>query len=73
MAVVNPSGLREEYNKEARTFAKAVVNSGATERCGIAIMGFNSPEWVFAFTGGLMANSLITGIYITNEPDACEY
>jgi len=36
-------------------------------------MGFNSPEWIFAFTGGLMANSLITGIYITNEADACLY
>lgn len=36
-------------------------------------MGYNSPEWIFTFTGGLMANSLVTGIYITNEPEACMY
>jgi long-subunit acyl-CoA synthetase (AMP-forming) len=55
------------------TFAKAVIKSGATDRSGVAIMGFNSPEWIFAFAGGLMANSLVTGVYITNEAEACLY
>lgn len=62
-----------DYFQDAKTFAKAVINSGATERSGVAIMGFNSPEWIFAFAGGLMANSLCTGIYITNEAEACMY
>lgn len=63
----------EEYYQSAKTFAKAVISTGATQRSGIAIMGYNSPEWIFTFTGGLMANSLVTGIYITNEPEACMY
>jgi len=55
------------------TFAKALIKSGASERAAVAIMGFNSPEWLFAFQGGVMSNSMVTGIYITNEPDACTY
>jgi len=58
---------------DAKAFAKAVINSGVTDRSGVSIMGFNSPEWIFAFTGGLMANCLVTGVYITNEAEACLY
>jgi long-subunit acyl-CoA synthetase (AMP-forming) len=36
-------------------------------------MGFNSPEWVIACNGAIMNNCIATGIYITNEPDACLY
>lgn len=36
-------------------------------------MGFNSPEWVFAFIGGVMYNCVGTGIYSTNAPEACQY
>jgi long-chain-fatty-acid--CoA ligase ACSBG len=44
-----------------------------SERSAVAIMGFNSPEWVFSFMGGLLYNSVATGIYSTNAPDACHY
>jgi long-chain-fatty-acid--CoA ligase ACSBG len=43
------------------------------ERSGVAIMGFNSPEWVLSFIGGTMANCVTTGVYTTNAPDACIY
>ena len=36
-------------------------------------MGFNSPEFVFAFIGGLLYNCVCTGIYSTNAADACVY
>ena len=36
-------------------------------------MGFNSPEWAIAFIGSMMNNNVNTGIYITNQADACLY
>ena len=36
-------------------------------------MGFNSPEWAFAYQGSLMNNNVATGVYTTNAPDACFY
>jgi long-subunit acyl-CoA synthetase (AMP-forming) len=36
-------------------------------------MGFNSPEWVIAFIGGVMYNCVGTGIYSTNAAEACLY
>ena len=36
-------------------------------------MGFNSPEWIFAFVGGILNNCVGTGIYSTNAADACFY
>ena len=36
-------------------------------------MGANSPEWVMTFMGAICYNAVITGIYSTNEPDACLY
>jgi long-chain-fatty-acid--CoA ligase ACSBG len=43
------------------------------ERSAVAIMGFNSPEWAIGFIGSLFYNSVVTGIYTTNAPDACHY
>lgn len=54
-------------------FAKALVKTNVQERSSIAIMGFNAPEWTFAYMGGIISNCMATGIYITNEPDACMY
>ena len=36
-------------------------------------MGFNSPEWAITCMGAMMYEAVVTGIYITNEPDACLY
>ena len=36
-------------------------------------MGYNSPEWAIGFIGGIMNNQVNTGIYITNQADACLY
>lgn len=46
---------------------------GVTERSSVNIMGHNAPEWTIAFMGGVHANCVSTGIYITNLPEACFY
>ena len=62
-----------QYQSEAMNFAKALAYLSVNERSACAIMGFNSPEWVFGFMGGIMYNLVVTGIYTTNAPDACFY
>ena len=54
-------------------FSKALANLNVTARSAVAVMGFNSPEWLMTFLGAINYNAVITGIYITNEPDACLY
>jgi len=62
-----------EYWRDCRSFAKAMHKLNITERSAVAVMGFNSPEWVISFYGGIMYNCVNTGIYITNEAEACVY
>lgn len=61
------------YQREALRFAKSLHKLKVKERSAVAIMGFNSPEWVFSFVGGLLYNCVCTGIYITNTAEACQY
>lgn len=46
---------------------------GASERAGVNIIGFNSPEWNIAFYGAICANFISAGVYTTNASDACQY
>lgn len=62
-----------QYYRESMAFAKAMQHLNVTERSSVAIMGFNSPEWIFGFLGGIMYNCVVTGIYTTNAADACFY
>lgn len=62
-----------EYQRQSFEFAKACDHLGVTEKSAVAIMGFNSPEWAIACMGSIAANTVFTGIYITNAPDACLY
>lgn len=62
-----------KYYADAMNFAKGCAQLKVTEKSSVAIMGFNSPEWAIAFTGGVMHNCVATGIYSTNTPDACLY
>jgi long-subunit acyl-CoA synthetase (AMP-forming) len=39
----------------------------------VNIMGHNTPEWVIAFTGTVFANCIGSGVYPTNNADACYY
>lgn len=62
-----------QYYAQARQFGRACVAVGMQPREGVAIIGFNSPEWVVANVGGILAGGIAAGIYTTNTPDACAY
>lgn len=55
------------YN-EAANFGKAMMALGVEERRCINIIGFNSPEWIIAFVGSILANDIPSGVYPTNRP-----
>ncbi len=59
------------FFNEATNFAKALMSLGVEERRCVNIIGFNSPEWVIAFIGSVLANNVPSGVYPTNSPQAC--
>lgn len=59
--------------RECKAFAKAMIKLGVEERKAVNIMGNNSPEWAISFYGGILANNVVSGVYITNGSDACQY
>lgn len=54
-------------------FAKALHVLGIEERKAVNIMGFNSPEWAIAHFGSIFHNNVVSGVYITNGIEACQY
>lgn len=62
-----------EGYQEALSFAKSLHAIGCTERKCVNIMGFNSPEWIIAYHGSIFFNDYVTGVYITNQAEACLY
>ena len=63
----------EEYKADVYKVAKALIALGVKERDAVAIIGFNSPEWVFTWMGAVMCGCMGTGIYATNGPDGVAY
>ena len=49
------------------------VQLGLERYHGVAIIGFNSPEWFISYLAGVFAGGLSTGVYTTNSADACRY
>lgn len=45
-----------EYYRDAFSFAKSLHKLNVTSKASVAIMGFNSPEWVIAFVGTILNN-----------------
>ena len=62
-----------QYLKDVDAFAKAMHAVGVQDRKSVNIMGHNSPEWVIAYMGGLTFNCIASGVYPTNNADACFY
>ena len=62
-----------EYFRDAFAFARGLHHIGVDERKAVNIMGFNSPEWAIAFFGSIFHNNVVSGVYITNGPQACMY
>ncbi|KAK5902219.1 hypothetical protein CesoFtcFv8_007499 [Champsocephalus esox] len=62
-----------EYYQFCRRAAKSFMKLGLERFHGVAILGFNSAEWFFSSVGTIMAGGIMTGIYATNSPEACQY
>jgi len=46
---------------------------GINERKSVNIIGHNAPEWVITFMGGIIYNAIVSGVYPTNNAEACLY
>ena len=63
----------QEYYDDCCKFAKALV-ALKTDKFGIVnVLGFNSPEWLIANNGSILASCIAAGIYATNSAEACHY
>ncbi|MDF2697821.1 MAG: Long-chain-fatty-acid--CoA ligase [Labilithrix sp.] len=61
------------YQREARRVGRALVGLGAEPRKGVTLIGYNSPEWLIADVGAILAGAVPAGIYTTNTPEQVRY
>ena len=61
------------YHAEVLTAAAGLVALGLEPRKGVAIMGFNRPEWFVADLAAIAAGGVPAGIYTTSTPEQCRY
>jgi long-subunit acyl-CoA synthetase (AMP-forming) len=61
------------YEREARRVGRALVKLGVEPGKGIAIIGHNSPEWLEADVGAILAGAVPAGIYTTSSPEQVRY
>jgi len=62
-----------EYYDDCVKTAKSFLHLGLGRFESVAILGFNSPEWLMSNNGAILAGGFAAGIYTTNEPEACKY
>jgi long-chain-fatty-acid--CoA ligase ACSBG len=62
-----------EFYRDVLLFAKAAVAAGLPRHGGVAIIGFNSPEWLIANLGAVFAGGMSASIYTTNNAEATWY
>ncbi|XP_057579704.1 long-chain-fatty-acid--CoA ligase ACSBG1 [Hippopotamus amphibius kiboko] len=62
-----------QYYLLARKAAKGFLKLGLERAHSVAILSFNSPEWFFSAVGAVFAGGIVTGIYTTSSPEACQY
>ncbi|HEY1955424.1 MAG TPA: AMP-binding protein [Polyangiaceae bacterium] len=63
----------KEYGENVRAVAKALIKAGVQPREGVAIVGFNSPEWLYADLGAIFAGAIPAGIYTTSSGEQAAY
>jgi len=63
----------QQYYDEAREVAKGLIALGVERMEGVAVYGFNSPEWLIAQTGIVMAGALVAGVYPTDNTEALAF
>jgi len=63
----------KEYRDQAWLAARGFLRLGLAPRQGVAIMGFNRPEWFLSDVGAIAAGGIPAGIYTTNALEQCQY
>lgn len=63
----------QQYYDECTAFAKTLIHLKVASFSTVNIIGFNSPEWLIANNGAILASCIAAGIYTTNTAEACHY
>jgi long-subunit acyl-CoA synthetase (AMP-forming) len=63
----------KEYREQAYLVARGFLRLGLAPGQGVAIMGFNRPEWFLADIGAIAAGGIPAGIYTTVTAEQCQY
>ncbi|XP_027696348.1 long-chain-fatty-acid--CoA ligase ACSBG1 isoform X5 [Vombatus ursinus] len=62
-----------QYYLLSRKAAKGFLKLGLERVHSVAVLGFNSTEWFISAVGTVFAGGILTGIYTTSSPEACQY
>jgi long-chain acyl-CoA synthetase len=62
-----------EYARRCRAFAGALLGQGYAPGDAVTIMGENSPEWLVADVGAMLARGVAAGIYQTSTAEQAQY
>jgi long-subunit acyl-CoA synthetase (AMP-forming) len=61
------------YGRDARRAGRALIKLGVEAGKGVSLIGQNSPEWLAADVGAILAGAMPAGIYTTNSADQVRY
>jgi long-subunit acyl-CoA synthetase (AMP-forming) len=61
------------YDRDARRVARALIGLGVDAGKGVALIGYNCPEWLIADVGAIFAGAVPAGIYTTSTPEQVRY
>jgi len=62
-----------EYEALVHMVAKSLIQLGLNKLDCVNIIGFNGPEWILANMGSILAGCVPSGVYATNNAEACAY
>ena len=62
-----------EYGNAAKRFAKALIAQGVGPKEVVTIQGSNSPQWLSAHIGTILAGAISAGVYQTNGDKVCQH
>ncbi|XP_065912809.1 long-chain-fatty-acid--CoA ligase ACSBG2-like isoform X2 [Dysidea avara] len=63
----------DKYYNNCQTVAKAFIELGLEPQHGVCLLGYNSPEWLMSHMAAMMAGGQSVGIYLTSNPDVCQF
>jgi long-chain-fatty-acid--CoA ligase ACSBG len=59
-----------QYKAKVDKMAKVFIKLGLEKYHSVAVLAFNSPEWLISELAAIHAGGIITGVYTTNSPEA---